>query len=383
MAASEEILAKLVSYPTISKDSNSELIHYVRDYLGNHGIESLLVSNEENTKFNLFASIGPDKPGGILLSGHTDVVPVEGQDWSVDPFCMSRQGDRIYGRGTTDMKGFVACVLAMVPQAVKAKLTEPLQLLFSYDEEIGCIGIRRMLDVLEVDHARPKFCIVGEPTSMQIGIAHKGKVGMTCRCHGSSAHSALTHEGLNAIYLACDMIAEIRKLHNDLSSGTLQEEFRVPHSTLHVGTIHGGTALNIIPNYCEFKFEIRNITADDSELLQKSLANAAETIANQYRHEFQDADIRIDVFNQYPALQMERDADIIKFVGDLLDQKEIIGIDFGTEAGMISSRLSLPAVVCGPGSMDQGHKPDEFILRSELERCDKFLSKLVDRLARR
>ncbi|MCY4050017.1 MAG: acetylornithine deacetylase [Gammaproteobacteria bacterium] len=380
METSEEILAKLISYPTISKDSNVQLINYVRDYLINYGIDSVLVSNVEKTKFNLYASIGPEKLGGILLSGHTDVVPVEGQDWTVDPFNLSRQGDRLYGRGTTDMKGFLACVLAMVPQAVIAKLNVPIHLVFSYDEEIGCIGIRRMLDVLEVDYARPKFCIVGEPTSMQIGIAHKGKVGMTCRCYGSSAHSALTNEGLNAIYLACDMIAEIRKLHNDLSSGKLQEEFRVPHSTLHVGTIQGGTALNIIPNYCEFKFEIRNLEADDSELLRKSLVNAAETIANQYRHEFEDANICIEVFNQYPALQLERDAEIINYVSDLLDKQEIIGIDFGTEAGIISSRLSVPAVVCGPGSMEQGHKANEYIQRSELERCDIFLSKLVHQL---
>ncbi|MCY4148865.1 MAG: acetylornithine deacetylase [Gammaproteobacteria bacterium] len=381
MASSEDILAKLVSFPTISKDSNAGLIDYIRNYLADYDIESIVVSNDEKNKFNLYAVIGPDKPGGVMLSGHTDVVPVEGQDWTVDPFCASRQDDRIYGRGTTDMKGFVACVLAMVPHAVASRLTEPIHLVFSYDEEIGCIGIRGMLDVLEADYARPDFCIVGEPTSMKIGIAHKGKVGMTCRCHGASAHSALATEGLNAIYLACDMIAEIRKLHNQLASGVLHEEFGVPHSTLHVGTIRGGTALNIIPNYCEFKFEIRNLEGDSAEQLLKRLKDSAETIAGQYRDKFESSDIRIEVFNQYPALRTETDAQIVDFVSDLLGHKDIIGIDFGTEAGMISSRLSMPAVVCGPGSMDQGHKPDEYILISELNRCDTFLSRLVDRIA--
>ncbi|MYB34816.1 MAG: acetylornithine deacetylase, partial [Gammaproteobacteria bacterium] len=344
MASSEDILARLISFPTISKDSNAELIDYVRNYLSDYGIDSVLVSNDEKTKFNLYAVIGPDKPGGVLLSGHTDVVPVEGQDWTVDPFCVSRQGDRIYGRGTTDMKGFVACVLAMVPHAAASNLAEPVHLVFSYDEEIGCVGIRGMLDVLEGDHARPRFCIVGEPTSMKIGIAHKGKVGMTCRCYGVSAHSALTTEGLNAIYLACDMIAEIRNLHDELSSGVLHEGFGVPHSTLHVGTIQAGTALNIIPNYCEFKFEIRNLVSDNTELLLKRLQNSADTIANQYRNEFEASDIRIEVFNQYPALHTEQDAQVIDFVSDLLGHNEVTGIDFGTEAGMISSRLSMPAV---------------------------------------
>ncbi len=381
MSPSEKILERLVSFPTISRDSNAELINYLRDYLAEFGIDSFLVSNDENTKFNLYAVIGPDGPGGVLLSGHTDVVPIEGQDWTVAPFCASRQGGRIYGRGTTDMKGFIACVLAMVPRAVAAKLAEPIHLVFSYDEEIGCIGIRGMLDVLEVKQVKPSYCIVGEPTSMQIGIAHKGKIGMTCRCHGASAHSALTTEGLNAIYLACDMIVEIRNLHNELSSASLHKEFGVPHSTLHVGTIEGGTALNIIPNYCEFKFEIRNIEADNAGLLLKRLQNSARTMARRYRNKFEESDICIEVFNQYPALQIEQDAEILGFVGDLLDNNEIIGIDFGTEAGMISSRLSIPAVVCGPGSMDQGHKPDEFILRSELERCDTFLSRLVHRLS--
>ena len=380
--SSADILEKLIAFPTVSKDSNADLIDYVRNYLADYGIDSVLVGNAEHTKFNLHAMIGPNKPGGVMLSGHTDVVPVEGQHWTVDPFQLSRKGERIYGRGTTDMKGFIACVLAMVPQAAATALAEPIHLVFSYDEEIGCIGIRGMLDVLEVDYPSPKFCIVGEPTSMRIGVAHKGKVGMTCRCYGASAHSALTAEGLNAIYLACDMIAEIRRLHSELSSGPPNSGFEVPHSTLHVGVIRGGTALNIIPNYCEFKFEIRNIGTDNAECMVKRIQDSAESIASPYRHRFDAADIRIEIFNQYPALETEQDAEIINFVSELNGHHDTTKIDFGTEAGMISSRLSIPAVVCGPGSMDQGHKPDEFILSSELNRCDAFLSKLVRRLSR-
>lgn len=382
MTASEDILAKLIAFPTVSKDSNTDLIDFISNYLADYGIDSTLTANDENTKFNLHAIIGPHKPGGVMLSGHTDVVPVEGQVWEVDPFRMTRHEDRLYGRGATDMKSFIACVLAIVPKAVALGLKEPIHLAFSYDEEIGCIGVRRMLKMLEIDQPRPDFCIVGEPTSMKIGIAHKGKIGMICRCHGASAHSALTAKGLNAIYLAVDMISEIRKLHSELSASGVQPGFLVPHSTLHVGTIHGGTALNIIPNYCEFKFEIRNLEADNAEAMLNRLHGAARRIADQYREQFDTADIQIEIFNQYPALETPNDAEIVDFVSTLLGHNDITKVDFGTEAGMINNRLSIPTVICGPGSMAQGHKADEFILRSELVRCDDFLTRLVHQLSR-
>ena len=364
----------------MSRDSNADLIDHVRNYLEDHGIDSVLTANDEQTKFNLYAVIGPGRDGGVMLSGHTDVVPVEGQDWTVDPFRMKREGERLYGRGSTDMKGFIASVLAMVPRAVTVPLGQPIHLAFSYDEEIGCIGVRRMLDMLEVDRSRPEFCIVGEPTSMNIGIAHKGKTGMICRCYGVEAHSALTTKGLNAIYLASDMITEIRRIQSDMASGRGDDGFSVPHTTLHVGTIRGGTALNIIPSYCEFKFEIRNLAADDADALLERIRQAADDIAARHRDRFDRADVRIEVFNRYPALEIEPDAKIVDLVGTLIGHGDLTKIDFGTEAGLFRNRLGIPVVVCGPGSMDQGHRPDEFILRSELDRCDRFLSRLVDRL---
>ena len=215
---------------------------------------------------------------------------------------------------------------------------------------------------------------------MHIGIAHKGKTGMICRCYGVEAHSALTTKGLNAIYLASDMITEIRRIQSDMASGRGDDGFSVPHTTLHVGTIRGGTALNIIPSYCEFKFEIRNLAADDADALLERIRQAAGDIAARHRDRFDRADVRIEVFNRYPALEIEPDAKVVDLVGALVGHGDLAKIDFGTEAGLFRNRLGIPVVVCGPGSMDQGHKPDEFILRSELDRCDRFLSRLVDRL---
>ena len=391
LTPSEKILQKLIGFQTVSRDTNMALIQYIKQYLEDHGISSNLTCNDDATKANLYAVFGPTRTGsngddvsdgGVMLSGHTDVVPVDGQRWTVDPFQLSIADDRLYGRGTTDMKGFIAAVLAMVPRAVNSELTQPIHLAFSYDEEIGCVGVRRMIEMLESAPQRPGFCIVGEPTSLQVAVAHKGKTAAICRCHGVEAHSALANEGLNAIYLASEMIAELRKIQQQLvDQGGHDPDFNVPYSTIHVGTINGGTALNIIPNLCEFKFEIRNLEKDDPMALMENIKSVAQDISQKYRQAFPRADIEIEMFNQYPALNTDEEEEVVGFVQRLVSEETTIKLDFGTEGGLFQSRLGIPTVVCGPGSMEQGHKPDEFIKRSELARCDLFLDRLVDSIS--
>ena len=381
MTPAESLLDTLVSFPTVSRDSNLAMIEFIRSYLDELGIKSILTHNDERTKANLYAMFGPGKQGGVMLSGHTDVVPVEGQDWSREPFRMCLEDGRFYGRGATDMKGFIASALAMVAEAVKRDLKHPLHLAFSYDEEIGCVGVRRMIDMLESAPQRPGFCIVGEPTSLRVAIAHKGKVGAICRCHGVEAHSALANSGLNAIYLATEMINGIRDLQDRVKREHEHDDrFGVPWTTLHVGTIHGGTALNIIPNRCEFRFEIRNLKADDPMDIMAGIRNHAEQVKAAYAGDFPEVEIEVEVFNEYPALDTGAAEEVVGYVQSLLEPEsaEPIKIDFGTEGGLFRTRLGIPTVVCGPGSMRQGHKPDEFLAKSELERCDRFLARLLD-----
>lgn len=382
MTPTESILETLVNYPTISKDSNLDLINFIQTYLNDFSIDSVLTHNEEKTKANLHAVFGPGKSGGVMLSGHTDVVPVAGQVWTFEPFKMRVTDDNCFGRGTTDMKGFIASVLAMVDRAQRYDLTKPIHLAFSYDEEIGCVGVRRMIELLESAPERPDLCIVGEPTSLEVGVAHKGKTGIICRCTGIEAHSALATEGLNAIYLASETINGIRSVQYDLiSRGAKDDEFNVPYSTLHVGTINGGTALNIIPNLCEFRFEIRNLKQDDPEEILDRIKQQAQQILSDVQSRFPSANIEFDIFNQYPALNTEPDESVVEYVRQLVEGKKTIKLDFGTEGGLFQNKLAIPTVVCGPGSMDQGHKPDEFIERSQLQRCDAFLDRLLHNLS--
>ncbi|MGI9480773.1 MAG: acetylornithine deacetylase [Hyphomicrobiales bacterium] len=380
--ASQKILSQLISFPTVSRNSNLDLISWTQEFLSKHGITSSLTHNDERTKANLHAVVGPDDVPGVMLSGHTDVVPVDGQDWSTDPFKMTSANGRLYGRGTADMKGFLASVLAAVPAAANAELKRPIHLAFSYDEEIGCIGVRRMIDVLADAPVKPAFCIIGEPTEMLPAIAHKGKTGADCICRGVESHSALTSEGLNAIYLASDMISAIRALQDEIEErGTRDMDYPVPWTTLHVGTISGGTSLNIVPNECRFRFEIRNLPADDPKRLIERLKDDAEKIASAHRDRFENANIEIEIFNEYPALDTGPEDEIVAFVKSLTGANAHTKVAFGTEGGLFQQRLGLPTVVCGPGSMSQGHKPDEFIAISELEKCDQFLANLIERLS--
>lgn len=376
-----DLLKELIGFPTVSSESNDDLILFCADLLRDAGAEVVIIKDTDQPKANLFATIGPTDRAGVLLSGHTDVVPVTGQNWTVSPFEMTQNDGKFFGRGTADMKGFVASALAAALRASKMELETPLHLALSYDEEIGCVGVRSMIDMLAVAPFRPKFCIVGEPTQMMVATGHKGKTACTVTCTGREGHSALAPTALNAIHLACDMIAAIRDLQTGIMrTATRDEDYDVPYSTLHVGSIKGGVALNIVPNNAEFVFEIRNLSEDDPQDILDRLNHSAQDLLRSLRRDFPEANIEIKTSGSYPPLTTGKDTEVVSFVKSLTGSNATIKVAFGTEGGLFSRQLNIPTVVCGPGSMAQGHKPDEFVSEDQLAKCDVMLDALLERL---
>jgi acetylornithine deacetylase len=381
MSKSLSYLERLIAFPTVSRDSNLELIAYVQGVLNSLGVASTLVNNGDGTKANLWATIGPADVAGVALSAHTDVVPVEGQNWSSDPFALKRQGGNLYGRGSADMKGFIACCLAMAEMAVTRKLKTPIHFAFSYDEEIGCIGVRRLLDMLKTLPIRPRFCIVGEPTMLQVVTAHKGKLGYRVTAHGLEAHSSLAPIGVNAIYMVCDLIAEIRRIQADLAAhGARDGDYEVAYTTLHVGKIAGGVAMNIVPNDASFDFEIRYLPQDDGEAIAARIKEAAERVAAGFRDVYPEARFTFTDLQSYPALDTPVDSEVVNFVRALTGGNSTGKITFGTEGGLFQKELGIPAVVCGPGNIAVAHKPDEYVSEEQMRLCDEMLARLVERL---
>jgi acetylornithine deacetylase len=376
------ILERLIAFPTVSRDPNVDLIAYAAELLGAHGIASRIIHSEDGRKANLFATVGPVGTPGVMLSGHTDVVPVDGQDWTVPPFEMTARDGRLYGRGAADMKGFVAVALAAMIRASAMTLKTPLHLALSHDEEIGCIGVRSLVAMLQNAPAKPLLCIVGEPTEMQVATGHKGKIGAHAVCRGREGHSALAPLALNAIHLGCDFIAALRREQDRLASeGARDPDYDIPYTTVHVGRINGGVALNIVPNLCRLDFEIRNIAADNGDRILDGLRAEAARIAMAAKAAVPEAAIDIEVFNTYPGLDTPPDSQAVAFVKSLTGANNTMKVAFGTEGGLFSRDLGTPTVVCGPGSMAQGHKPDEFVSMDQLKRCDAMLAKLLHHLA--
>ncbi|UVK41833.1 acetylornithine deacetylase [Mesorhizobium sp. AR07] len=376
-----EILDRLIAFATVSRASNLDLIQYVRGFLGQIGIDSELVHNEEGTKANIYATLGNPNASGVLLSGHTDVVPVDGQAWSSDPFRMTSRDDRLFGRGTADMKGFIACVLALIEETAGRTFQRPLHVAFSYDEEIGCVGVRRLIDILANNSTRPSMCVIGEPTSMQTVIAHKGKVAGRITCTGRECHSSHAPEGLNAIHLATDMVSMIRELQDRIVAGEDHDPgFVVPFTTLHVGTISGGTALNIVPNHCSLDFEIRNIPTDNPERLLQRIAGKASELTEGSQARFANTGITVEIVNTYPGLNTNSEAAVVRHVQKLTNGSSLGKIAFGTEGGLFHERLGIPTVICGPGDIRQAHQPDEFISLDQLSQCMTMLRRLGDEL---
>lgn len=381
-----ELLAHLISFDTVSRHSNIELMRFVSHWLEGHGIESTLIPNQDGSKANLYASLGPVSgstpyKGGVMLSGHTDVVPIDGQNWTKPAFNLSEQNGRYYGRGTADMKGFVACALTALAKANTLPLQSPLHLALSYDEEIGCVGVRSLIDHLSHQTLQPCLCIVGEPTEMSVATRHKGKIGAKATFTGRAGHSALAPHGLNAIHLACDFITQLRDLQEQLAKPFAGGDATlVPYSTVHAGIINGGNALNIVPDTCSVAFEVRNAANDDAEGILKHIVERCTNSISSHHARIPEASVTFEIFNEYPGLNTAEDSWAVEFVKSLTGANDCTEVAFGTEAGLFSSVLSIPSVICGPGSMAQGHKPDEFISIDQMNQCEIMLGKLLNRL---
>ncbi|OAI86226.1 acetylornithine deacetylase [Pseudomonas putida] len=377
-ANSRGLLARLIALPTVSRDSNLELIAFIRDYLASHGVDSELFLNDEGTKANLFATIGPRDRGGVVLSGHTDVVPVDGQAWTVEPFAMSERDGRLYGRGAADMKGFIACVLAAVPAFVAAPLRTPVHLAFSYDEEVGCLGVRSMLAALEQRPHKPVLCLIGEPTELKPVLGHKGKLAMRCQVHGAACHSAYAPYGVNAIEYAARLIGKLGEIGERLAAPELHDErFDPPFSTVQTGVIKGGRALNIVPAECEFDFEVRALPGFDAQVVADELERFAEAELVPKMQAVEPATgVSLRPLSAYPGLATAPDSEAARVLAMLSGSDGFGTVAFGTEGGLFE-QAGIPTVVCGPGSMDQGHKPDEFVSLEQLRGCDEMLGRLL------
>ena len=382
--SSRDILQRLVAFDTTSRNSNLALIDFVSVYLYRYGVESELVYDASGEKANLYATIGPEEKPGVMLSGHTDVVPVDGQNWSTNPFELIEKDSKLYARGSADMKGFIACVLAAVPKMVESDVQTPINLAFSYDEEIGCIGVRTLIDMLEQQPVKPAMAIIGEPTSMQAIIGHKGKCAFDVNVTGCNAHSAYTTEGVNAVIYAARLVNFIYEFQQRIvANGPFDNDYRVPYSTLHVGTIDGGTAANIVPANCRFDFEIRHLPEQDPQAIIDEIKDfAAQTLLPEMRTVFSEANIQFTEKTQYPGLFTAPDEQIVQFVKSLLGDDSHGKVSFGTEGGLFSERLGVPAVVCGPGSILQAHRADEFVAVDQIDRCDRMIDRLIDELAK-
>ncbi|MEO6298042.1 MAG: acetylornithine deacetylase [Paracoccaceae bacterium] len=373
---SREILERLIAFDTVSSKPNLGLMRYVQDLLTDAGVASVLIPDPAGGKANLYATVGVG--AGVMLSGHTDVVPVDGQAWTYPPFALTEADGRLYGRGTADMKGFVAAAIACVIGAASRSLKVPLHLALSYDEEIGCMGVRSLIDMLEAAPVRPRFCIVGEPTGMQVATGHKGKVALRATCVGREGHSALAPMALNALHLAVDFVNKVRELQARMALDGLKDgDYDVPYSTLHVGKLNGGVQVNIVPNKAVVDFEIRSLAGEDTAGLIEALKAAAEAICAPLRAEFPEVGINVERLWDYPGLGTPSDAGVVNFVKGLTGANGTIKVAFGTEGGLFDARLGMPTVICGPGSMAQGHKPDEFVTVEQMERCEAMLAALV------
>ena len=384
-------LTRLIAFDTVSRHSNLALIEYVQSYCEQLGLSVDLTFNDAKNKANLFVTVaagGNANKGadiinhGLVLSGHTDVVPVDGQAWTSEPFTATIRGDKLYGRGACDMKGFIACALTLLPKAVQlsnsGQLSRPLHLALSFDEEVGCLGAPLILADIKARGITPDYCIVGEPTNMAMVVAHKGIAVYRCRVHGKSAHSSLTATGVNAISYASRLIGYVDTLAEEISHRDDNDAlFDVPYSTLSVGTIQGGTATNIVPNLCEFTFDYRNLphmTQDD--ILLPIQAKVAELSA-QMQARAADTGIELMQEESVPAMTDNDSAELQALIAALTGDTQRHKVAYATEGGQFTNS-GIPTIICGPGSIEQAHKADEYVKLNEIERCDSFLQRLLE-----
>lgn len=387
LADTRDILARLVGFQTLSKKSNLALIAWVEAYLSHHGVSAERIESDDGERTNLLARIGPAVEGGVVLSGQTDVVPVEGQTWQSDPFTLTERDGRLFGRGSCDMKGFIACALAALPAwcelARRGELQRPVWLALSYDEEIGCLGAPRMIDHLLAHHPRPAAVIVGEPTLMAPVSLQKGITTLRTVVHGTPAHSSQIHQGLSAIHIAAKLVVRLEEIMAELlAEGRIHDAFNVPHSTLHVGRIEGGEAINIMAQRCQFDWEIRHLPEDGFDALFARFTACCDALLKTHGGAHPDLAIATErLAGPVPALADRGNEAALALLAELGIDQAPQAVAFATEAGQFK-RAGLATVICGPGSIEQAHRADEFIDPAQIEAGERFMQSLGEALTR-
>ena len=380
-ATAIELIRTLIGFNTVSRESNLELIHWVRDYLKRLGVTSRLTFDDARGKANLFATLGEDGDGGVVLSGHTDVVPVEGQPWDSDPFRLLERDGRLYGRGTADMKSFVACVLAAAPEILRRAPRKPLHVAFSYDEEVGCLGVRRLLEDIKAAGIKPAACIVGEPTLMRPVVAHKGKKAWRCTVRGHSSHSAYAPLGVNAVEAAAEVVAHLKGIARRMrDQGPHDTQYDVPYTTVHTGVMHGGNVVNIVPRECSFDFEVRYFPPVDADAIFAEVKRyAEERLLPEMQAVNAATGFTWEPLSALPGMDEGHDSELAILCRELGATAPIGKVSYGTEGGWFKT-FGIPAVICGPGSIEQAHKANEYVALDQVAQCEAFLAKLLDRV---
>lgn len=369
------ILSDLVACATISDRSNLDIVDYIDSYLMSFGASTWRVASQDGRKASLLARLGPDVQGGLMLSAHTDVVPVEGQAWATDPFKLTRVGDRFYGRGAADMKGFIASALACVPDIILCPLAKPVYFAFSYDEELGCLGVHDLIDDLKARAIAPDLCIVGEPTSMEIGLAHKGNRTFRLKFTGQAAHSSRAPTAVNAVNYAARYVSSLTRIASEIAEeGPFDAGFDIPHTTVHVGGIRGGTQVNIVPDACVVDMEFRYLPGEDCEALSRRFVfEPAALLSAEMTERSKDCGVGVEEVYSYPAFGMSSDHQAVTLAKRCAGKNADVKLSYGTEAGCFTNAMNIAVVVCGPGDIAQAHKADEFIELQQLAEARKFI----------
>ena len=376
MTSALDLVKDLIAFDTTSRDSNLALIDYAQALLEKAGARCRRTFDATGQKANLFATFGPDADGGFVLSGHTDVVPVDGQEWSADPFKPEVRDGLLYGRGACDMKGFVGTALALAPEIGKAKLKRPIHFALSYDEEVGCVGVKGLLDDLKSRNLKPALAIIGEPTLMKIVGAHKGGAKLVTRCCGREAHSSGPEKGANAVMMAGEFVALLDSVWDELRADA-DPRFDPPHSTIQATVIQGGTAVNILAKEADVTWEYRCLPdRDPNKIIARVKSRAEAEVLPKYQRRAPEAKFDTVLHAQYPGLVMDEDSPAVRLARELTGANRVEAVAYGTEAGHFQS-YGIPAVICGPGSIDQAHRPDEYCALSELDACENFLRKVI------
>jgi len=376
------MIERLIAFKTVSRDSNLGLIEWVRDYLRTMGAKTRLTHDASGKKANLFATLGDSGKPGLILSGHTDVVPVDGQNWDTDPFIATERDGKLFARGSADMKGFIGIVLAQAPRFVAAlnekRLEAPLHYALSYDEEVGCLGVRGLIRDLEENSIRPAGCVVGEPTSMQPIVAHKGTHRFRCTVHGREAHSSYVTHGVNAIEYAARLVVYIRQIADRLAQiETRDYGFTVPYSTLSTGLIQGGIAANVIPKECIFQFDMRTLPNASAEALYQEIRSYSEQLAREMQRTDASAGIDLKWMSQTAGLAAKETDAIVQWAMQLSGNHSVGKVSYGTEAGLFQ-KMGVPSVICGPGDIAQAHSPNEFVALEQLAQCEAFVNRILE-----